>query len=260
MRLLRMAIMVALVATPALTLGANRPDDIDKKLIDLLKKAGKVIKDAKSMQCEATINTTATGEDKEKKQEIKVKATFMFERPNKFAMRSEHAADKNAGLVIVSDGKTMTTLAKRLKQYAEAKAPSNMAAIGRPLLQYGQPATGLLFQNILAEDPDEMLLDGVTKATLVGTQKVDGKDAHHLKFTQDQFDWELWIAAEGEPFIVKASSTHATPDGGQAVTVETYSKWKVNPELPKDAFEFKAPEGVKKVKVIGRQNDDDDPR
>ena len=40
------------------------------------------------------------------------------------------------------------------------------------------------------------------------------------------------------------------------VTVETYSNWKLDAEPAKDAFMFTPPEGAKKVKSLGRPDDD----
>jgi len=41
------------------------------------------------------------------------------------------------------------------------------------------------------------------------------------------------------------------PGGGKLTTVETYTNWKHNATPDKDPFEFKAPEGSKKVDRFG---------
>lgn len=254
------AMSLTLVLAVGVSWADDKKDDkpaIDKKTEDLVKKVGALYKDAKSFHTDATIDTTITADDKDKR-EIKIKATFDGQRPNRFAMRSKHVNDDNAGLEVVSDGKMLFVHGKRLKQYTEGKAPSELTGIGRSIMQYGHMATGMLFQNLLAEDPGELLLDGVTEGKHAGVEKVGGKEAHHLKFKQDNFDWELWVAAEGQPLVLKASSTHPTQDGGKAVTVETYTNWKINGEPAGEAFAFKPPEASKKVKILGRQTGDDD--
>jgi hypothetical protein len=228
--------------------------ELDKKTAEIMKKLGPLYKDAKSLRTDAVIETTITPEEGEK-QVIKVKTAIEYQRPNMFAMRSKVEKDDKAGLEVVCDGKAMFVHARKLKQYTEGKAPKGMEKIGQSLLQLGTQS-GMLFQNVLADDPAEALLDGVTKGEHAGMEKVDGKEAHHLKFEQEGLNWELWVAAEGQPWVLKASSTREG-QGAKMVSVETYSNWKLNAEPTKDVFTFKAPEEAKKVKSIGRQKDDE---
>jgi len=100
----------------------------------------------------------------------------------------------------------------------------------------------------------EALLEGVTEGKHVGMEKVGGKEAHHLTFKQPNLDWEIWVAAEGEPFVLKAKSVLETQNG-KLSTIETYSNWKLNPDLNNDVFKFKAPEEAKKVDRLGGQRD-----
>ena len=37
------------------------------------------------------------------------------------------------------------------------------------------------------------MMDGVRTVTYAGTEKRDNVECHHLKFTQDDFDWEMWV-------------------------------------------------------------------
>jgi hypothetical protein len=138
---------------------------------------------------------------------------------------------------------------RRLKQYTEAAAPGDLAGIGARLMSFGHVPTGMLFQNLLADDPGAALLDGVTACSDAGTEKVGDTVARHLKFTQPEFHWELWVAAEGKPFVLKMRSERAT-DAGMMVTVETYRAWKVDQVPAKDTFTFVAPPDAKKVRMF----------
>jgi len=245
-------LMLALVvmSQPTLSRAAEKKENIDKKTAELLKKVGVLYKDAKSMQADIAINTKITDEDdKDKNREIKMKATVAFQRPNLFALRAKMPNDAKSGLEIVFDGKNAVVFRKRSMEYTEGKPPSDLAGVGRQMMPFGDINTGMLFQNVLAEDPEEQLLEGVTKGEYVGVEKVEGKEAHHMKFEQDEFKWELWVAAEGQPFVVKASTTREN-ESAKRVTLETYTNWKLNSELPKDTFEFKPPEDAKKVKMF----------
>jgi hypothetical protein len=256
--LFRAAMMlVVLVPFTAFADDKDHPE-LDKKTAEVMKKLGPLYKDAKSLSTEAVIETTVTPQEGEK-QIVKVNTAVEFQRPNMFALRAKVDKDDKAGLEVVCDGKVLFIHGRRMKQFTESKAPKGLDKIGQELLRFGNNS-GMLFQNVLADDPAEALLDGVTKGEHAGMDKIDGKEAHHLKFQQEGLDWELWVAAEGQPWVLKASSTREGPNA-KMVTVETYSKWKLNAEPTKDVFTFKSPEDAKKVKSLGRQKgEDDDPR
>ena len=67
-----------------------------------------------------------------------------------------------------------------------------------------------------------------------------------MKFSQDGFDWELWVAADGKPIVLKMIRTGEGPDG-KITTTETYKNWKLDGAMNKDTFTFSAPSGAKKV-------------
>jgi hypothetical protein len=143
--------------------------------------------------------------------------------------------------------------AKKLKQYTEDDA-ADMATIGQTLLQYGKANTGILFQNVLAENPYDALMEGVTKCTYAGKEKVDGEEAHHLKFEQPNLNWELWVATGDKPYVLKVLSVLEADSGGKVSTVETYRNWKVDAAPAKDAFGFTPDGEAKKVKQIQTSN------
>jgi len=230
------------------------PPGIDEKTFEIVKKSGALYKDAKSLSVDARVVTTVGDEAK-----VKCKVTVDLERPNKFALRSRDEKDPDTGPELVCDGKSLFFYARKAKQYTENKAPSELGKVGQRLADPRLAArTGMLFANVLADDPAEQLFEGVTSGKYVGTEKVDGKEAHHMKFKQDAFDWELWVAAEGKPVVLKATTIADTPDG-KAVTAETYSNYKVDGEARKDAFTFKPADDAKKVKTMGTARPKDEP-
>src|SRR5262249_23170333 len=148
--------------------------------------------------------------------------------------------DKKTGLDLISTGKNSFAHALKVQEYTEDSAPAEMAEIGRWVLRFGHMNTGILFQNVLTEDPYETLMDGVTECSYAGEEKVGSASAHHLTFKQAEFDWELWIASGDQPLVLKASSTRKN-DEFKMVTVETYSNWKFNGPVDDKAFQFEAP-------------------
>lgn len=232
--------------------GNVRADDLDKKVVDIVKEVGALHKAAKSMHVEATIVTTR-GEGDNKK-EMSIATTIDVERPNRFALRGTgQGENNNNGMSVVCDGKHLFVDSKALKQYTQADAPGDFSDIAQTLLRVlGMPNSGLLFQNVLADDPADQLMDGVTACSYAGKEKIGDTPVHHLKFVQPQFDWELWVAAEGKPFVLKAAAKRTSDDSGEINTVETYKNWKVDEAPAKDAFAFTPPANAKKVEEFER--------
>jgi hypothetical protein len=227
---------------------------LDKKVVDIVMKAGDVIKKAKTLHAEGTIEANGQGEDKQK---INVALSYDIEKPNRLALHSQRGDDKNAGVDVVSDGKMLITHARRLKQYTEKEAPENVADIAVSLPRLTIPNVGLLFRNILTDNPGETLMQGVTSCTNVGQEKIDGVNAHHLKFSQPEFEWELWVAAEGTPYLLQMKSTLAQDDNKLVVT-ETYKNWKIDEPVGDKTFTFTPPKDAKKVKLLGPAQEQDD--
>jgi outer membrane protein assembly factor BamB len=227
-----------------------KPAELDPKVVKIVKQVAALYKNARSMRVEAVLATTVTEGKQERKIESEV--TIDLERPNHFALRSRRANDHDAGLEVVCDGKSLYTHGKRLKQYTESKAPDDLAGIGKLLPRFGHAATGMLFQNVLSEDPDEILLDGVTACSYEGTEKVGDVNARHVKLKQPDLEWEAWVAAEGKPLVLKVV-TRAANEDVKVVTVEMYKKWKLDATPDKGAYRFTPPADARKVKTLKAQ-------
>jgi hypothetical protein len=244
---------VLALACAGVSAGADdtKAKELDKKVVGLVKQATDLYKAAKSLHVEAAVETHV--ETADQKRDIKSAAVYDLEKPNLFALVTKVNGDDNAGPNVVCDGKSLFVHAKRLKQYTQEEAPEDLAGVGRVLPPFGHASTGMLFQNLLTEEPYETLMDGVTECSYKGKEKVNETEAHHLAFVQPDMKWELWVAAEGKPLVLKASSTRDL-ENGKMTTVETYREWKVDGNPAKSVFSFSAPEGVKKVKIFKQGN------
>jgi hypothetical protein len=236
-------VAAAVVLAPA-ALAQENKDKLDKKVIDIVKQTGDLYKNAKSMRVDATITSKVPSGDNE--QEIAVAAVYEVEKPNKLAIKTKVGGDEKKGLQVIADGKNLIVLRKTLNQYTEQESPKGLADIGMGLLRLGPVNAGMLFANILADDPADLLMQGVNECSYAGTDKIDGTPVHKMKFSQDQFDWELYVASEGKPYILRMVSMFDGPNG-KSTTTETYKNWKFDGEMPKDTFTFTAPKEATKV-------------
>jgi hypothetical protein len=192
-------------------------------------------------------------EDGDGKRHSSTEAVYDIEKPNRFALKTKIDGKPQMGPDLICDGKKMFTHAKGRKEYTEEDAAKDLAPITAALPVLRLPSTGLLFQNVLADDPYDALMQGVTSAKYAGTEKVNGTEAHHLKFEQPGLNWELWIAATGKPVVLKALTVLEGDGGAKSKVVETYSNWKIDEAPAKDAFTFSPGAESKKVESFKQE-------
>jgi hypothetical protein len=227
----------------AMTSPLRAEDKLDKKVVELCKKVGDLYKNAKTLHTEGTFVTKI---DNGQKREINVTAVYDIERPNRLSLKTQFNGDATKGPDVISDGKKLTVYRKALHQYVQEDAPKDMNELRDKVFQAGPVVAGMLFPNVLTDDPADSLMEGVNSCSYVGMDKVDGTPAHHMKFSQDQFDWEMWVASEGKPFILQMTRK-VDGENGKATTTETYKKWTVDAPAGKDSFTFSPPKDATKV-------------
>ena len=219
-------------------------DKIEKKVVEIVKQTGELYKNAKSFHVEGTFETQVNSP--EQKRDINVKAVYDIERPDHLSLKTELGGDAEKGPDIIADGKQLTIHGKGRKEFTQEEPPSSLGELGLRLLQVGPAMTGMLFANVLVDDPAELLMQGVNSCSYAGKDQVGGTPVHRMKFSQDGFDWELWVAAEGKPYVLRMIRIAESPDG-KMTTTETYKNWKLDGAIAKETFTFSAPKGAKKV-------------
>ena len=222
----------------------KKADKLDKKAVEICKQAGDLFKNAKTFHADGVIDAKIDSGG----QKIDINATLVcnFERPNQLAVKVLVKGDPQEGLEFISDGKKLTTYRRKIQQYVQEDAPKDVGGLGLALMKLGVRTPGVLLPNVLNADPGPALLEGVNSCSYAGIEKVDGTPAHHLKFSQDQFDWEMWVAAEGKPLILRMTRSAEIP-GGKLNTSETYKNWTIDAPAGKDAFTFSPPKDTTKV-------------
>jgi thiol-disulfide isomerase/thioredoxin len=177
-----------------------------------------------------------------------------FQRPNRFAIRTGEGGPM--GLTIVSDGKKLFTAIPALRKYTETEAPASLDALGDDPIIRGA-LSGMMIAELSFTDPYEKIMEGVKTAKYAGVEMVDGVKVHHLAFTQDQFDWEMWVAADGDPVIrritvdlTKAMANMPVPDQfkkSKMELVQNFKNWRFDRDFDAKTFAFEAPQGTQKV-------------
>jgi hypothetical protein len=229
----------------------SRADSIklDNKATEILKQAGDLFKNARSFHVNSKLTyTLTTGQGQ--KRVIHSEGTCALEHPNHFAYRVRRTNDGGGGVSVVCDGKRVFTSGMQMKQFTESPAPSDLSKMGATLMVMDVRNTGILFLNVVSDEPYEQLMNGVNACGYAGTEKVNNVQAHHLTLTQDNLNWEVWIAAEGKPFVLKMRTFGPMGNGGTFDVTEKYQNWQFDGTLAPEIFAFSPPQDAKRVQNL----------
>lgn len=95
---------------------------------------------------------------------------------------------------------------------------------------------------LLFSDPYNALTENVQTGTYVGRHLAGGRLCHHLLFTQENVDWQIWIDTDESALPRKVVITYKDEPGDPQDVVEL-GDWNLAPVLSDNAFVFLPPEG-----------------
>jgi hypothetical protein len=145
------------------------------------------------------------------------------------------------------DGKTVTMLDKQRNLYARMAArPTIDSTLDYLAQQYGLflPLADLLFSN-----PYNVLTEKVRSGAYLGLHTVDRLKAHHVAFTQENVDWQLWVAAGARPLPMKVVITYKQQPGQPAYQA-TLHDWRVGQRVSDATFRYQLPRGAARIEFI----------
>jgi hypothetical protein len=167
-------------------------------------------------------------------------------RPNK--LRVERV-DEDQARTFFYDGQSFTIYGPEKNLYAQAAAPPRMdEAIdaARDRLGIEAPAADFLYTSAY-----EGLMDGVSAATYVGKERLNGSTVHHLAFRGQDVDWQVWIEDGPRPvprrYVITSKKVERAPD----FRVDL-SNWDFKGPFPDDRFAFRASTGAQKIEFVKR--------
>lgn len=159
-------------------------------------------------------------------------------RPNK--LRVETTGDVT-NRTVWKDGKTLTVLDRDKNIYAQIQDPGTIdQALEMLQEKYGMSMPGA---DLLSADVYKTLTEGCSAINYIGIGLVGEEKCHHLAFTRENIDWQLWVSLGENPAPRKMVITYKQVPGEpqytqQLLKVEDASK--INDsmftcEIPKDA-------------------------
>jgi hypothetical protein len=148
------------------------------------------------------------------------------------------------------DGRTVTALDKEHNVYATIDAPATIdATIDKIADEYGieQPLTDFLYA-----DPYAVLMAGVTYGRYLGLHQAAGVACHHLAFSQETIEWQIWIDAGDKPLPRKLVISYVQEPGEPQYSA-VIRRWNLESAVPQGLFTFEAPEGAQKIDAQSRK-------
>jgi hypothetical protein len=163
------------------------------------------------------------------------------ERPNRMAA---DATGDTLNRAAWYDGKTVTLLDKDDNVYATVEALATIDATYDMLeAEYG---FSLPLVDLLYSDPYAVLMEGVTYGRYLGIHQAAGVACHHLAFSQDTIEWQIWIDAGDEPLPRKLVISYVAEPGEPQYSA-VIRRWTLDAPVPEGLFTFEAPEGAQKI-------------
>jgi hypothetical protein len=150
------------------------------------------------------------------------------------------------------DGKSFSLLDRQFNSYFEVSAPENIDA----LLDHIEERLDLVVPlgEMLSRDIYQTLTKSIENATYVGLHQVRGVVCHHLAFTQEDLDWQLWVEASVTPVPRKLVIAYRTEPGVPQYSA-VISRWDFTTKTPDALFKFRPPETARRVDLTVRAFD-----
>lgn len=145
------------------------------------------------------------------------------------------------------DGASITLLDRLQNVYATASAPADMdEALDYAVERFGvsTPLVDLVFNN-----PYATLTANVQSSSYLGLHQVAGKSCHHLAFTQELIDWQIWLADDENALPCKVVITYKTEAESPQFTA-VFNHWNLAPQLDDQVFRFQPPPDASQIEFL----------
>jgi hypothetical protein len=166
---------------------------------------------------------------------------FRVRRPD--GLRLEFARG-GSNRVLVYDGTHVTLLERELALFGTAEAPGNIDATLDMLVE--KLGLTLPLSDLILSDPYAVLIRGVASGSVVGTTRIHGVEVHHLVFSQQGLDWQIWIETGERALPVRIVLTYLMADGAPRYQA-TLSMWNLASSLTERDFAVAVPSNAEKL-------------
>jgi len=175
-------------------------------------------------------------------------------RPNRFHLEIH---SPNTERTFWCDGRTLTQLDCKQNLFSSMKIPGTIdGAVDAAREEFG---IDLPLIDLAVSDPYKNATAKVQKGTYYGLAPAMGFECHHLAFTQENVDWQVWIEKGPQPLIRKFVITHKNEPGGPEFTA-LIKAWDFLNRIADSDFVFEAPPGCMQVEARKTESSGATPR
>ncbi len=237
-------VLVALIAPSTAAFGEAA---IETKADSLMKAMTKELESAQSLAftAETTVDEVFASGQKVQRGAL---VSVLVRRPDRvFAVR-----DGDTGIrKFAFDGKTITVHDPELDLFATAEAPGTIEdALAHLREEYDLILPlGDLIQSGLYEE----IRPRVTSGRYLGRHRVDRVPCHHLAFTMDNADFQIWIE-DGEMALPRkiVITYKNVPQSPQFTAV--IGEWRLGDRISDEALQLVVPAGASRIEIRGKEN------
>jgi len=236
-------VIASLTATmiPSMALSQKAPD-IDSKAKSLLEQSNNYLKKQPFYSFQADISFDDVLPPAFKIQYHAI-SKVKVRRPN--GVFVEYVGDRRTANFYY-DGNTLTLWDKIKNVYGVVPTPSTIDATISTIIDkydFSFPLADFISSNFYKK-----LTEKIKTGYYVGTSLIGGVVTHHLAFSEDNIDWQIWIEAGDRPLPRKILITYKNLPGSPQYSA-IFSEWDFQP-LNQDIFTFKPPEEAVKIEFL----------
>jgi hypothetical protein len=148
------------------------------------------------------------------------------------------------------DGKTLTILDRKHNFYSTNAMPSTLDDAVNAAHDQG---IDLPLIDLAMSDPYANATAKVETGRYFGISPVLGVPCHHLAFTQENVDWQVWVEDGPQPLIRKFVITYKNEPGAPEFTA-LITRWNVTGRIADSDFIFEKPSGAIKIDMQTDEN------
>ena len=231
---------------------AEAQTNIAPRADEVLASACKYLADSDSFQITAEVWREHVTESGEKLQFTRV-VNLEVKRPNRLhvQIQSQHTARG-----FWYNGQSLTILDQKRNLYSTAPMPETLDAMLDSA--HDQFGIDLPLIDLALNDPYQNAVSQVQSGRYLGVSDAMGFKCHHLAFTQENIDWQVWIQDGPQPLIRKFVITHKLEPGAPEFT-GLIRDWNLTGRIADSYFVFMPPAGASKIAMRNNELNTNEP-